>query len=238
MGKEIATQIKDNIDCYVTTLTIDFLNRCLDTKLLDSLSKYDAIYFDATYEKDGIDSVDILEKLIKLRPEFNENCRVFIGKDIKEYGRFSNNDELKLLIARVKELPNIVYGGNRGTKTGNMIKCIQKEGIRKGIEVPNKHPKGICRAELLETIKPYLDTINKNLEEQEALSISLENVTQGFEPINEDERRIIERVREISDLLSDNQHTIRQVYIGLSSACRNSERNYNTETYSKSIEEK
>lgn len=238
LGEEISTHIKDNIDCYVTTLTLDFLNRCIDKKSLDSLSKYDAIFFDATYEEDGIDSVGILEELIKIRPEFKEICKMFIGTDIKEYGRFSDNDKVKMLIARVKELPNVLYGGNKGTKTENMIKCIQKEGIRKGIEVPNKYPKGICRPELLEIIKPYLDRINKNLEEQETISISLENATQGFEPINEDERRIIERVGEISDLLLLNQHTIRQVHIGLSSACRNVERNLHTENNDNEIEVK
>lgn len=239
LGEEIATQIKDNIDCYVTTLSLDFINKLIDRKSFDSLSKYDAIFFDATYKKDGIDSVGIFEKLIKISPEYKETCKVFIGADIKEYGRFSDNDELKLLIARVQELPNVVYGGNKGTKTENMIKCIQKEGIRKSIEVPNKYPKGICRPELLEIINPYLNIINENLKEQETISINLENTTQGFESINEDERRIVEIVREkISDLLLFNQHTIRQVHIGLSSACKNAERNLNTETNDKNIEEK
>lgn len=138
LGEKIAAQIKDNIDCDVIALPINLVKKRIDKNFFDYFSCYDAIFFDATYKKDGIDSVSILEELIKIRPEYKEICKVFIGADIKEYGRFSGDDELKLLIARVRELPNVVYGGNKGTKTENMIRCIQKAAIKKGIQVPNK----------------------------------------------------------------------------------------------------
>lgn len=221
-GEEIATQIEDDIDCYARTLPIDSLSRIIDNKAFESLLKYDAIFFDATYEKDGIEAVGLLENLIKIRPEFKENCKVFIGTDIREHGRFGNNDKVKLLIARVKQLPNVIYGGKK-TKIESMIRCITQQGLKKGIQVPKKQSKGICRPELLELIKPHLNSINKNLKEQGALSINLENAIQGFEPSNEDERKIIEYVRETAELFRTNKHTISQVSVALNMACSTAE---------------
>lgn len=207
LAKEYSEKIKSEIDVTIFDFSID--------SITIDLEKFDVIFFDASYEQDGVSTIDMLEKLIQEKPELREKCRVLIGKDIIEWGRH-NDPEIKELVSRVKSLPNIVYGNERGSKIELMIKHIEQVGRKNDVEVPKKAPEGICREEVLEAIKPYLEQIVRNLKEQTTLGINIRKVLKGIEPTNEHERKIIEHAQGVAELFSYNAHTIKQEYYFLS----------------------
>ena len=188
--------------------------------------EFDVIFFDSSYKQGGVSSIDILEKLIQRNPELEEKCRVLIGKDIIEWGRH-NDPEIKELVARVKSLPNIVYGEDHGSKIELMIRLIEQVGRKKDIEVPKKAPEGICRKEVLQAVKPYLEQIEKNLNEQKELGTSIRGALRGIEPENEYERNIIKYAQGVAGLFTDNRHIISQEYYFLSRAYKTAEKSRN-----------
>lgn len=207
LAKEYGEQIKFEIDVVVLDFSINDAHG-------RSFEEFDIIFFDASYEQDGESTIDILEKLIQRKPELREKCKVLIGKDIIEWGRH-NDPKTKELIARVKSLPNIVYGNEHGSKIDLMIKYIEQVGRKKDIEVPKKAPQGICREEVLQAIGPYLEQIEKNLNEQQELGTSIMKALKGIESKNEYERKIIEHAQGVAGLLKDNRHIINQEYLWL-----------------------
>ena len=215
LAKEYREKIKSEIDVTIYDFSID--------DIWIELEKFDVIFFDASYEQDGVSTIDILEKLIQEKPELRQRCKVLIGKDIIEWGRH-NDPEIKELVSRVKSLPNIVYGNERGSKIELMIKHIEQAGRKNDIEVPKKAPEGICREEVLEAIKPYLEQIEKSLKEQKTLGRNIRGALVGIEPTNEHERKIIEEAQGVAGLFSYNGHTIEQEYYNLSRSYRRGEK--------------
>jgi len=216
-GEEIGKQIKSEIECY-------FCNMRLQNALnYDWLDEYDLIFFDATYREDGLQSIDIMERLLENKPEFRQKTIALMGNDIKEYGRKSGDVEMNILIDRVNQLPNIVYGDGRGSKIEKMIRCIQREGRKKGIEIPKRLPKGTCGGELLGKVNPYIETFIKILEEEKSLIIDLKSDLEGFNPSNEHERRIIANAKEIERFFIDNYHKISQQLGNMDRYCKKAE---------------
>ena len=138
-----------------------------------------------------------------------------------------NDPYIKKLVSRVQRLPNIIYGKPKGTKVELMIKHMQSIGKKKNIEVPKKLPKGVCDAHLLEQLTSKFEKIETSINEQRAIGLSIIEQLEGFEPKNEDERRIIARALELARLIKENGHIIDQVYYQLSGACRIAEANSN-----------
>lgn len=220
-GEGIKEQIKEQIECKVSGSTVDYLTRMINNKNEGNyLDRYKAIFVDATYkdEKSGESAVEVLEELIKTKPEYAEICKVLIGTDIIEYAK-ADDFEARYLIDRVRRLPHIIYGGENGSKTENMIKHIQKEGIKRGFEVITRLPQGKCNKKLLEAIKPYFNRISSNLNEQKNISIELMRVLREFEPENEQERRIISSATEVANLFMYNQHSIMNAAVILNGDC-------------------
>jgi len=220
LSKEYSEIIDSQIDAVIYDYSID--------DIID-FEEFDVIFFDASYKKNGVSAIDILEKLINKKPEFKEKCRVLIGIDTKEWGRHKDA-EIKELIDRVNSLPNIVYGNEHGSKVKLMIKYIEQVGRKNNIEVPKKAPQGICRKEVLEAIKPYLVQIQKNLDEQDQLGPNIRKALRGIEPENEYERMIIKYAKGVAGLFTDNRHIINQEYYFLSSAYKMAEKNRNAAT--------
>ena len=233
--RTLKDQITEQIDCYTETQTIDRLDLDCLTRWYGSpdhlLTKYDTLFFDATYEEDGISTIDVLEKLIKSNPAFADVSKVLIGTDVIEFAKV-DDFEARYLIERVRKLPHIIYGNQSGTKAENMIRHIQSEGRKKGIEVPIALPQGLCRPELLSKVKPYIFTISKNLMEQYDLGLNLYDDIKDFEPTNETERRMIERAKELSSLLVENSHLIKHTYSGLSATHHRATEDIDEETVS------
>lgn len=207
LAKKFREQIKSEIDVIVFDFPIEFAKN-------KGFKEYDVVFFDATYEQDGVSTIDILEKLIQKEPELEEKSIVLIGEDVIDWGRH-NDSEIKELVSRVKSLPNIVYGNERGSKIELMIKHIERVGRKNNIEVPKTAPQGICREEVLEAIKPYLEQIDKNVTEQTTLSINIRETLKKIEPTNENERKIIEHMQGIAELFKHNAHILKQEYYHL-----------------------
>lgn len=223
LAKEYSEIIDSQIDATIYDYSID--------DIID-FEEFDVIFFDASYKKNGVSAIDILEKLIQKKPELKEKCRVLIGIDTKDWGRHKDA-EVKELIARVNSLPNIVYGNEYGSKVELMIKHIERVGRKNNVEVPKKAPQGICRKEVLEAIKPYLEQIQKNLDEQYKLGPNIRKALRGIEPENEYERMIIKYARGVAGLFTDNRHIISQEYYFLSNAYKNAEKSRNAATEEK-----
>lgn len=210
--------IDEQIECYIERISIDRFNDMLECDGSNYfINRYDAIFFDATYEdtKEQISAISLLERLIKDNPEYADISKVLIGKDCIEYAKVGNF-ETKYLIERAKKLPNIIYGNEYGTKVERMIKYIQSEGKKKGVNIPTRYKKGgQCNPELLKKTELYLPKISDILEKQTDLAIAISSYIEGFKITNEYERQIIDRSKIIAELLEYNSHAILQMLVVL-----------------------
>ena len=222
MADKLEKEIKSEIECIVRTLSLEDFEK----KSPESFNTYDILFIDATYDNSRTDTITEVERLIKKEPELRDKIMIIIGTDVIDWGRH-NDPYIKKLVSRVQRLPNIIYGKPKGTKVELMIKHMQSIGKKKNIEVPKKLPKGVCDAHLLEQLTSKFEKIETSINEQRAIGLSIIEQLEGFEPKNEDERRIIARALELARLIKENGHIIVQVYYQLSGACRIAEANSN-----------
>lgn len=175
---------------------------------------YDLLFFDATYEdsKENIQAISLAEKLNELDSSyFTDVARIFIGKDIIDYVEFENF-ELRQLIKRAKNLPYVIYGNEYGTKSDRMIAQIKTIGRRKGIKIIDKMQYGNCRLELLKKLEPYMKDITESIEEQKRLCNRMLIDFDKWNIANEEERIIIDSIKNIETVICRNIHEMGQYY--------------------------
>lgn len=205
--------IENKVFCYVYNYSFNCASEPLDHEMTrKSLLANDILFWDASLCDDaGISVIDTLEKLIQIEPRFADISRVVIGQDIIQYVQ-SSDLKTRILIERVKRLPHIIYGRERGTKIDNMLNHMRKVAVKNNIELPVRLPRGVCRKEIIDKVEPYLSLVSQNLQEQIELAISIFKDFKDFQPTNEEERDLLDVLSKMSDLLAYNQHYINNLY--------------------------
>lgn len=205
---DLDRNITNHIECTCNRMDIKLFLKFLKMAGADYfMKKYDCLFFDATYE-DGISTLEILEKLIASNPEYAKISRVMIGNDILEYARMDQNTDTVFLVERAQKLPYIKYGREFGTKSENIIKTIKSMGRQKGIEVHDVSPKGTCRTELKEEVKDRLSSLRPMMQRQAAIAANLTSIRDKFQPTNEAERELLQKIEILYKSLTYNAHYI------------------------------
>ena len=215
----LKARIEGQVFCNVCEYSLkDIIDCSNNEKRRSSLLRHDILFWDASLsDNSGISATSILDILIQSNPKFFDISRVIIGQDIIRYAQ-SSDMETRTLISRALRLPHIIYGNECGTKVDNMLNYMKRVAINNNIQLPVKLPRGICRKEILDKVEPYLQLVSQNLQAQSRLAWDIDTDFKDFQPMNEEERVLLEIVRKMSSLFEYNQHCIAQFYeiMGLS----------------------